>query len=128
METLVMTEPIPPGFYEDNFDDFQLISGMLPLLSEVQTAKGGLGYTVSYYLNRIVPENIRARLTMIAVNGVEPNKATIAHRTYPFTAEVYMVVRADLDKQSPAYKVYEFLQTAAGKDIIARSGYVPYEK
>jgi phosphate transport system substrate-binding protein len=128
MESLVMTQPIPPGFYEEHYEDFQQIGGMFPMLTEVEDTPGGLGYTVYYYLNKIVPEDIRGRLKMMAVNSVAPNKGTIANRTYPFAAEVYMMIRSDLDKQSAAYKVYEFMQTGAGKEIIARSGYVPYEK
>jgi phosphate transport system substrate-binding protein len=125
MESLVMTQPIPPGFYEEHYEDFQQIGGMFPMLTEVEETPGGLGYTVYYYLNRIVPEDIRGRLKMLAVDGVAPAKATIADRTYPFAAEVYMMIRSDLDKQSAAYRVYQFLQTPAGKEVIARSGYVP---
>jgi phosphate transport system substrate-binding protein len=125
MESLVMSEPIPDGFYEEQYEDFQQVSAMYPLLTGVGTTPGGLGYTVYYYLENIVRGSTLDHLKTLAVDGVAPNKATIANRSYPFTAEVYMVVRADLDKGAPAYKVYEFLQSRAGRDIIARSGYVP---
>lgn len=126
MESLVMSEPIPDGFYEEHYDDFQIVSGMYPLLTGVGFTEGALGYTVDYYLTQIVRGGIFDDLKTLAVNGIAPTKATIADRSYPFTAEVYIVVRADLDRNSPAWKVYEYLQTAAGKNIVSRSGYVPY--
>ncbi len=125
MESLVMTESIPEGFFEDHFDDYQRVGSMYPLLTSVGHTEGGLGYTVYYYLTQIVGNGLFDDLRMLSVGGVAPGPATIANRTYPFTAEVYMVIRADLDRSSMAYKVYEFMQTGAGKQIVAKSGYVP---
>ncbi len=125
MESLVMSEPIPDGFWEDHYDDFQPVSGMYPLLTSVGSTDGGLGYTVYYYLTQIVRGGNINALKELAVDGVVPDKASIANRSYPFTAEVYMMIRSDLDRQSAAYKVYEYMQTAAGQGIVAKSGYVP---
>lgn len=126
MESLVMTEPIPDGFYEERYDDFELIGSMYPLLTSVGHAEGGLGYTVFYYLTQIVRNGVFDDLKILGVNGVVPDKNTISNRTYPFTAEVYMIIRSDLDRSSMSYKVYEFLQTKAGQQIVSKSGYVPY--
>ncbi len=128
MESIVMTEPIPDGFFEDEFSDEQKISSMYPLVTSVEHQEGGLGYTVFYYLENIVRYGnlgYQGGLKTLAVNGVHPDKATIANRTYPFTAEVYMIIRSDLDKSSMAYKIYEFMQTDIGKQIVGRSEYVP---
>jgi phosphate transport system substrate-binding protein len=38
---------------------------------------------------------------------------------------VYVSIRSDLDRNTMAYKMYEWLQTQAGKEVIAESGYVP---
>ncbi len=127
MESLVMSEPIPDRFYEDHYDDFQSVPSMYPLLTEVGNTQGGLGYTVYYYLTQIVRGGNINKLKELAVNGVAPGKTTIADRSYPFVAEVYMMIRSDLDKQSAAYKVYEYLQTAAGQAVVAKSGYVPVD-
>jgi phosphate transport system substrate-binding protein len=124
MESLVMTEPIPAGFYEDMYEDFQMIPSMIPVFSNIEGTPGGIGYTVYYFKKNMVRD--RFHVKTLAVNGVMPDAATIGNRSYPFTAEVYMMIRSDLDKQSPAYKVYEYMLTRAGQNIIARSGYVPY--
>lgn len=126
MESLVMTEPIPDGFYEDHFNDFQMVGSMYPLLTEVTHTPGGLGYSVFYYLTQIVRGSVFDDLTMIPINDVTPDKNTIKDRKYPFVAEVYMIIRSDLDKSSMANKIYELMQTDIGKQIISESGYVPY--
>jgi phosphate transport system substrate-binding protein len=125
MESLVMTEPIPDGFYEEYYDDFKHVPQMYPLLTEVSYTEGGLGYTVFYYLTQIVRNGVFDDLTMIPMNGVAPDSKTIGNRSYPFTAEVYAIIRSDLDKSSMTYKIYELMQTEAGKRIIQESGYVP---
>lgn len=79
-----------------------------------------LCYTVYYYLNFIQ----KSSNLCIAVDGVIPNSTTIYNKTYPYATEVYAVIRSDLDDQSMAYKVYDFLQTAKGRSVISKSGYL----
>jgi phosphate transport system substrate-binding protein len=64
-------------------------------------------------------------IKVLAINGIDPGYDAILNRTYPFTAEVYLMIRGDLDHSSMAYKVYEYMQTGAGQRIVAESGYVP---
>jgi phosphate transport system substrate-binding protein len=62
---------------------------------------------------------------IIAVDGVYPDSKTIKNKTYPYTTEVYAVIRSDLDKSSIAYRIYELLLSEAGQPVIAESGYIP---
>ena len=80
-----------------------------------------LCYTVYYYLNYIQKG---LNVNGIAVDGVIPNNTTIYDKTYPYVTEVYAVIRSDLDDQSMAYKVYNFLQTLKGRSVISKSGYL----
>ncbi len=125
LESLVMTEPIPEGFYEDRYDDFQMVISMYPVFSNIGGEPGGIGYTVYYYKENMVRDQFSVKT--IAVNGIKPNKTTIGKRTYPFTAEVYLMIRDDLDPQSMAYKVYDAMFSAGGRRIVAESGYVPID-
>ncbi|MDR2064096.1 MAG: hypothetical protein LBP85_00055 [Prevotellaceae bacterium] len=104
--------------------EFELTS-MLPVFYEIRNIENGICYTVYYYKKRMVPEEYRNTVKTVAVNGVAPDRKNILNRTYPFVAEVYAIIRNDLDKNSMAYKLYELLQTNAGKNIIAESGYIP---
>ena len=102
----------------------QLVFTMAGLLDAIARNPNAIGYTVLYYNDFI----IRPRedyLKKIAIDGVAPTKEAITNRTYPYTIEVYASIRADLDQSSMGYKVYEWLQTPKGKEIIAKSGYIP---
>ena len=55
-------------------------------------------------------------------------KENIISNTYPYTTEVYAAVRSDIDRNSTAYKLFEFLTTAEGQNIVNESGYVPLDK
>ena len=79
-------------------------------------------FTIYYYKERMITG---VDVKGLAVNGIYPNKETIGDRSYPYAAEVYAVIRSDLDKSSTAYKLYELIQTKIGKEIISESGYVP---
>ncbi|MDR2131624.1 MAG: substrate-binding domain-containing protein [Odoribacteraceae bacterium] len=101
------------------------ITSMLPVFLQIRLEENSICYTVHYYKEKMVTENTRNAVKTIAINGVAPSKKTIANRQYPFVAEVYAIIRSDLDKNSMAYKLYELLQTTAGKNVIAESGYIP---
>ena len=120
METFLLHEPISDDFPND---DIISIISMLYLLTAIETSPYGLGYTVHYYKENIFKDV--KNINTIAVNNIYPDKRTIANRTYPYTAEVYAIIHSDLDKSSMAYKIYELLQTEAGKRVISESGYVP---
>ena len=119
MEALLLTEPISDDFPED-----QVLWSMMPLLSAVQMNVDGLGYTVAYY--RTTMHSDFKGIKTIAVNGIYPDNRTIQNWEYPYTSEFYAIIRSDLDKSSMAYKLYELMQTKAGKRVISDSGYVPY--
>lgn len=101
-----------------------MISSMIRIFGEIIREPAGLAYTVHYYKEYIVRED---EVKSLAVDGIYPDKETIADRSYPYTAEVYVSIRADIDKSSTAYKIYELLQGEVGKQIIEESGYVPYK-
>ncbi|NLN31879.1 MAG: hypothetical protein GX158_11735, partial [Bacteroidales bacterium] len=83
-----------------------------------------IGYTV-YYYNKYIIRPDKSYLKTIAIDGVEPDEQTLANHLYPYTTEVYAVIRSDTDKNSMAYKIYEWLQTTTGKETIKNSGYIP---
>ena len=95
---------------------------MQGLLDAIAHNPFAIGYTVYYYNEQIIrPGN---KLKTIGIDGVFPNKQTISDLSYPYAAEVYAVIRSDTDKLSMAYKIYEWLQTEAGRETISKSGYI----
>ena len=119
MDLLVMKDLdyIDLPMYEEN-----LIITMLGMADEIARNPFAIGYTIYYYNEYI----IRAgnRLKTIAVDGIYPNRQTISDRSYPYTTEVYAVIRSDMDKSSMAYQIYEWLQTNTGRQAISKSCYL----
>lgn len=98
-----------------------ILSGMAGPFATLRSDENGLCYTVYYYKEQMVRDQV---VKHIAVDGVYPDKKTIKNHSYPYTTDVYAVVRKDLDKNSMAFKIYEALQTKGGKRIIDKSGYI----
>ena len=86
--------------------------------------ENGIAFTpYFYYSNMVRDEQTWAK--SIGINGIEPNKNTIQSNTYPYVSEIYAAVRSDIDRTSPAYKLFEYLTTTSGQNIVKESGYVP---
>jgi phosphate transport system substrate-binding protein len=62
---------------------------------------------------------------VIAINGICPTESTVKNRTYPFISEVRVAIRSDLDHNSMAYKLYEWLLSANAKYTITECGFIP---
>ena len=123
MESMVMKDVEIPEWPVDHEPGPGLIS-MGEVFSVLRSDVYGLGYTVYYYKEHIMRDDF---IKSISINGVYPDNNSIRTKKYPLYAEVYAVIRSDIDKSSMAYKLYELLQTDASRDVIEESGYVPYD-
>jgi phosphate transport system substrate-binding protein len=85
----------------------------------------GIGYSVYYYEENMAPNE---KVKLLAVDGVIPDHETIQSRQYPFTTEVYMVVRADLPPSSVAARLRDWLISPAGQELVEQSGYVRFNE
>jgi phosphate transport system substrate-binding protein len=100
-----------------------LIFGMMGLINALESDRDGLGYSVYYYTQYMARnENVK----QLKVDGYYPDSNSIKTRDYKYTANVYAVIRKDLQRTSEAYRLYELLLKTAGQKVIAESGYVPY--
>lgn len=118
MESLVMKGLVMADIEVDYEPELPSMSLVFSRLRSEVTA---LGYTVYYYKEHIVRDKI---VKSLAIDGVFPDKRSIRKKTYPYVAEVYAAIRSDLDRNTMAYKLYELLQSDAGKSAIAESGYI----
>lgn len=82
----------------------------------------GLGYSIYYYATAMFPHEY---VRMVAVDGVTPGPQTIADRSYPLTTEVYVVIRAEAPASGSAARLRDWLLSAEGQAVVARSGYIP---
>ena len=119
-ETMVMD-----GLTIYPFPELHTGSLMMAPYHQVIEDKNGIAYTPYYYYSVLVgPSSTKA----IGVDGVPMTKDNIINDTYPYVTNVYASVRSDIDKSSVAYKIYEFLTTDEGQNIIDESGYIPLPK
>jgi phosphate transport system substrate-binding protein len=114
---LVMKDLEPLDFPESE------IASMWGIFPEIFENINSICYTFNTYkeMQVRVPDS---HVPKIAINGIFPDKNTIKNSTYPFTAEVYAVIRSDLDRNSMAYKLYEWLQSEEAKLSITESGFI----
>jgi phosphate transport system substrate-binding protein len=100
-------------------------AGMGDLIERVsgyENADRALGYSVYYYAHSMYN---RETMKFLAVNGVKPEKITIAGETYPFTIAYYAVLRQSEPAGSPARILLEWLLSDSGQELAEQSGYVP---
>lgn len=121
METMVMKDLEIADWPEQETD--LMVPSMSAVINTLAADEDGIGYTVFYYKQHIMRSSLVKSLT---VNGIVPDKKNISNRKYPLIAEVYLIIRSDLDENSMAYKLYELLLTDAAKPVINASGYIAY--
>ena len=119
-----LRELVMGGLEPADFPESAEVQGMGAVFKEIQVSENGICYTFDNYKEMIaqIPPDL---IPKIAVNGVYPDKNTIGNRTYPFTTEVYAVIRSDQDRNSMAYILYEWLQTEDAGPVLEESGFVP---
>ena len=119
-EMVIMKDLNIAEFPESSYE--LVINSMIMVFDVVTTDPNSICYTFHYYKEQMITET---NVVSAAIEGIYPNKESISNNSYPLVAEVYAIIRSDLDKSSMAYKLYELLQTEEGKRVISESGYVP---
>ena len=120
MKNLVMKDlPLmePPTEYV-----VESMAGLMEAVRGFDGSAGAIGYSVYYYANDM---RMAEGLKLLAVNGVEPEPESIESEEYPFIASYYTCVRIDEPEDSPARRMYDWLQGDEGRALIETMGYVP---
>lgn len=118
MRALVMNDQAPADFPES------WIGGMAMVFGEIRGDEDAICYTFNNYKN--LPARVPdSEVPKIAINGIFPDDGTVKNGTYPFISKVHVAIRADLDHNSMAYKLYEWLQSDDAKATLAESGFIP---
>ncbi|GAA6253728.1 hypothetical protein F050043D4_47630 [Bacteroides thetaiotaomicron] len=115
METIIMKGLEMPTW------EYTQLTGMAGPFGQLRSDETGICYSVYYYNRFFVEPNL---VKLLSINGIAPTQQNIRNRAYPYTTEVYTAIRADLDRNSTAYKLYSLLCSGNAKNIIEDSGYV----
>ena len=123
METLVMNGlTMIDGTYMHEIIGSQMASPYLQLEND----EYGIGYTPFFYCTAMVRDLMR--VDMLSIDGVMPSKESLRADKYPFVSSIYAGIRKTEDHESMAYKLYQFLFTKKGADMIDESGYIAIRK
>ena len=99
-----------------------VLTGMMGPIHRLVSDPYGLGYTVYFFNNYMAP---REKIKLCSINGVQPNFENLSDGKYIFTTKVFVVIRSDLDEDSPAFILWRWLQTEEGQKVVGESGYIP---
>jgi len=123
MKEIVMDNTGMPDWEVGHNDE--IISTMALVYSELSMNPNGICFSPHYYKEYIIRDAVGAgNLKSIEINKIYPDAKSIKNKSYPFVSNVYASIRSDTDHNSMTYKLYEWLQTEAGKRVIRESGYV----
>jgi hypothetical protein len=106
---------------------YQQISGMGELLETVSNydnSGNAIGYSVYFYTSRM---NDLANLKLISIDGVYPDNDAIQDGTYPYINDFYASI-TDQCVNTDARKIYDWLLTQDGQQLLHLLGYVPVKK
>ena len=127
-----LLESIAMKGLKEDWKDYLVMENVAMTMPEVFIAIGmenkyAICFSIYYYKEMMIRDQFSGVQTL-AINGIEPNRKTIADKIYPYVAEVYVIIRSDLPKKNPAYKLYKWLQDKDGQAVIKESGYIPIKK
>lgn len=133
MDNLILeNEPMHPDI-QNNYVELTM-EGMLDQtalyhnggINGEPTNSYALGYTLySYLQNMSEVISSPSLLKMLAYEGVEPTRETIADGSYPLADGYYAVVRSDLPEDHSAFSIISWLQSEAGNQMLDQMGLIP---
>ena len=122
METLVMQGLTLIDRTDENYMYEIIGSQMVSPYLQLEIDEYGIGYTPFFYCTAMVRDLMR--VDILSIDGVAPTKETLRGNKYPFVSSIYAAVRKTENHESMAYKLYQFLFTKRGADMIDESGYI----
>lgn len=118
-ETMVMD-----GLEIKKFPEWHMGTTMETPYFQIENDRSGIAFTPYYYSVIVGYGSTKA----IGIEGVGMTKENIYNDTYPYVTNIYASIRADIDKSSTAYKIFEFLTSDKGQSVVEESGYIPLHK
>lgn len=98
------------------------MGGLVDVVSSYDNGPSAIGYSVFYYVSDMYGND---RFRLLSIDGVSPDKSSIARGVYPLETYYYAVIRTDTPADSPARKMIEWLISDEGQKVAMNAGYVP---
>lgn len=98
------------------------MGGIISQTASYQNRNNAIGYSFRFFTEEMVKNK---EIKLLKINGVEPTIQNIQTDRYPITSPFYAIkLKSNQDAQSE--QVLSWLTSAQGKELIEKSGYVPY--
>lgn len=96
--------------------------GLMDVIAINENAENSIGYSVYAYAADMYGTGKDVKF--IRVDGVEPNKETMASGEYPLMSYNYAIFRSDEPEDSPVRRLVEWMTSYDGQMEIAKAGYI----
>ena len=120
----VFREVVMNGLKPAEFSPPYVINPMWVLLDIIINNENSIGYTF-YNYKEVIARKSCNEVPVLAINGICPDENMVKNGKYPFISKVHVAIRSDLDHNSVAYKLYEWLQSENAAHTIAECGFIP---
>ena len=119
LEKLMGDVPLMDPPTETIMDSF----GMSDIVSvvEYRNIPNAIGYSFRFFVSDMMESNVK----LLSIDGVAPTEENIANGSYPIIAQVYAASLKGQDNPN-VQAVIDWLRSDQGKELIRRSGYVPF--
>ena len=94
---------------------------LIEAVRSYDNSANAIGYTVFYYAADM---QMAQGLKILKIDGVAPSAETLRSEAYPFINGYYACVWAKAPADSPQRRLYDWLVSQAGQDLLALEGYV----
>lgn len=91
--------------------------------AEYKNFSNAIGYTFLYFATGMVKND---QIALLKVDGVYPDRSTIADNTYPFVGDFYAIT-TDTQNENVA-KFIEWILSPQGQKLVEQTGYTPLNK
>jgi phosphate transport system substrate-binding protein len=95
---------------------------LVDAVASYDNARNALGFSVFYYVSDMY---VSGDVSLMAIDGIEPTRETIAAGTYSYITYYYAVMRKDTPEDHPMRELVDWLLTDDGQTVAQRAGYVP---
>ena len=94
---------------------------LIEAVRSFDNSASAIGYTVYYYATDM---QMAQGLKILKIDGIAPSPDTLRSGEYPFLNGYYACISAQAGADSPERKLYDWLISQAGQDLLTLEGYV----
>lgn len=102
------------------------VDGMMGIIkntAEYKNFGNAIGYTFLFFATGMVKND---QIALLKVDGVYPDRTTIADNTYPFVGDFYAITTDTQNKN--VTKLIEWILSPQGQELVEKTGYTPINK